>query len=234
MESNENKRKISIFLTEDGSHSLQVPELDETYHSSHGAIQESNHVFIKNGLAHWLQKNTKKEIKIFEVGIGTGLNSLLTAIEAEKLKTRIKYHGIELYPLEKELTSKLNYSTELNQSAELFAKLHKCNWEEQVEISEFYSILKTEASFKDYKPKTQYDLIYFDAFAPSKQPEMWEYPTIEKCYKMLNPNGVFVTYSAKGQLKRDLKKAGFSVESIPGPPGKFEMVRASKLSAEIQ
>ena len=228
MESEEIKRKINLFITEDGSHSLQVPELDETYHSSHGAIQESAHVFIKNGLKHWLIENQKKEVSIFEVGFGTGLNALLTALKAAELDVQVNYQSIELYPLPNEISAQLNYAKQLSCEQQVFQKLHTSRWEERIEISKKFTLHKTKDSFKDFEPNTTYDLIYFDAFAPSKQPEMWSYKIIEKCYPMLNPNGIFVTYSAKGQLKRDLKKAGFSVESLPGPPGKFEMVRAIK------
>lgn len=228
MESEEKKRNINLFITEDGSHSLQVLELDETYHSSHGAIQESNHVFIKSGLTHWLEKNQQKAISIFEVGFGTGLNALLTALKTTDLKLKINYQSIELYPLPDELTSQLNYTQQLRCDSQLFKSIHSCNWEEPVAISKYFQLHKTQAGFKEYNTKATFDVIYFDAFAPSKQAEMWEYSIIEKCYHMLNPNGLFITYSAKGQLKRDLKQAGFTVESIPGPPGKFEMVRASK------
>jgi len=219
---------VKLFITEDGSHSLQVPELDETYHSSHGAIQESQHVFIKNGLAHWLLKNKKKELNIFEVGLGTGLNTLLTELKAKELDVKVNYQGIELYPLTNDIFSQLNYAKQLDSEQLTFEQLHTSKWEEQVEILSNFSLHKTKDSFKDFEATFTYDLIYFDAFAPSKQPEMWEYEIIEKCYNMLNPNGIFVTYSAKGQLKRDLKQVGFSVESLPGPPGKFEMVRATR------
>ncbi len=221
-------REIIIFTTKDGSHSLQVPELDETYHSSHGAIQESAHVFINNGLTHWLSKNEKKEFSIFEVGFGTGLNALLTALKAKELDVKINYHSIELYPLTDEIALQLNYAEQVGCDYQLFNKLHTSKWEEKIRVSENLTLIKLEASFKEFNPSATYNLIYFDAFAPNKQPEMWEYSIIEKSYNMLKPNGIFITYSAKGQLKRDLKKAGFTVESLPGPPGKFEMVRAIK------
>lgn len=228
MENEVKKRIINLFITEDGSHSLQVPELDETYHSSHGAIQESNHVFIKNGLIHWLEKNQQEAISIFEVGFGTGLNTLLTELKTANLELKVNYQSIELYPLTNELTSQLNYTQQLSCDSQLFKRMHSCNWEEVVDISKNFQLHKTKAGFKEFSTEAKFDVIYFDAFAPSKQAEMWEYSIIEKCYHMLNSNGLFVTYSAKGQLKRDLKQAGFTVESIPGPPGKFEMVRATR------
>lgn len=222
------KPDLNLIVTEDGSHSLSVPELDETYHSSHGAIQESNHVFIKHGLLHWLKENPDKPIKIFEVGFGTGLNAFLTILQSESLKTNIYYKSIELYPIEKGLANQLNYPKQLNQSEALFEALHNANWEKPAKISEQFTLHKTKVSLLNFDFSETYDLIYFDAFAPSKQPELWEYPIIEKCYQALNKNGIFVTYSAKGQLKRDLQKASFELETLPGPPGKFEMVRAIK------
>lgn len=224
------KPDLNLIVTEDGSHSLSVPELDETYHSSHGAIQESNHVFIKHGLLHWAENNPGKPIKIFEVGFGTGLNAFLTAIEADKKNIQVQYQSIELYPIDKEFVGQLNYPAQLEESSSLFEALHQASWEESIKINETFNLFKTKGSLIDFEFSETYDLIYFDAFAPSKQPELWEYPIIEKCYNALNKNGIFVTYSAKGQLKRDLKKAGFKLETLPGPPGKFEMVRAIKRS----
>jgi len=226
-------KPIELFTTEDGSHSLRVSDLDETYHSSHGALQESNHVFIKNGLSYWVNKNQSNELSIFEVGYGTGLNALLTAIRAKELNKNIFYQSIELYPLPDEITSQLNYSTLNASEPKLFNLLHSSAWEKPVVINNHFTIHKKQASFLHYEVNYLFDIIYFDAFAPSKQPEMWKYSIIEKCYHLLKPNGIFVTYSAKGQLKRDLKKAGFIVESLPGPPGKFEMVRAVKTGIRI-
>jgi len=222
------REKITLFITEDGSHSLQVPAMGETYHSSHGAIQESNHVFIKNGLEYWLRQHKKTELRIFEVGFGTGLNALLTLLKAEELDVSTHYQTVELFPLEVQLTNQLNYTEQLHCNPPYFKALHTAEWGEPVAITSNFSLTKINAAFADVATENKVDLIYYDAFAPSKQPEMWVYKLIEKCYAMLNKNGVFVTYSAKGQLKRDLKQAGFSVESLPGPPGKFEMVRATK------
>lgn len=222
------KPSVSIIVTEDGSHSLRVPELNETYHSSHGAIQESNHVFIKYGLHHWMEVHSKKKLEIFEVGFGTGLNAYLTALEAKKHGLNIECHCIELYPIDINVANQLNYPTQLGNDSELFYLLHEASWEDNVRINEHFTLRKMKVSLLDYTFKDSYDIIYFDAFAPSKQSELWEYPIIEKCYKALNKKGIFVTYSAKGQLKRDLKTAGFNVETLPGPPGKFEMVRAIK------
>ncbi len=227
------KREIRIIITEDGSHSLEVPELNETYHSSHGAIQESNHVFIKNGIEYWAAQNQKKALSVFEVGFGTGLNALLSLQKGEQLSTKIEYTSIELYPLNTDLTSQLNYAEQIGIKLALFEKLHECAWEESIAITPHFNLHKIKGSFQKVAIDSTFDLIYFDAFAPSKQPDMWDYELIEKCFAMLNPNGVFVTYSARGQLKRDLKQAGFVVESLQGPPGKIEMVRAVKLKSDV-
>ncbi len=219
---------VKLFVTKDGSHSLQVPELNETYHSSHGAIQESSHVFIKNGLEYWLNKNKTKELSIFEMGFGTGLNALLTLLKAEELDASIYYQTVELFPLEVQLTNQLNYTEQLHCNPQHFPALHTAEWKKPVAITSNFNLTKINTAFVDVATENKVDLIYYDAFAPSKQPKMWAYNLIEKCYTMLKKNGIFVTYSAKGQLKRDLKQAGFTVESLPGPPGKFEMVRAVK------
>lgn len=221
-------KKIKLFITEDGSHSLQVPDMDETYHSSHGAVQESQHVFIKNGLMHWLHQNTKTSISIFEVGFGTGLNALLTILKSEELNIKVEYQTIELHPVPSNIISQLNYPEQLDCDPAMFRAIHDCKWEATEPISKHYTITKNNTSLIDFTADSKFDLIYFDAFAPSKQPEMWGYSILQKCFSLLNSNGIFVTYSANGQLKRDLKKAEFSVESVPGPPGKFEMVRAIK------
>jgi len=230
LKSEVNKREIKLFVTEDGSHSLQVPAMGETYHSSHGAIQESNHVFIKNGLEYWVNNNIGKDLSIFEVGFGTGLNALLTLQKAKQLNVKVNYTSIELYPLNSDLTNQLNYTVQLGFDKCILNKLHSCNWNETVDITSHFNLQKIKASFQDKSTDSTFDIIFYDAFAPSKQAEMWDYALIEKCYTMLNSNGVFVTYSARGQLKRDLKQAGFAVESLKGPPGKFEMVRAVKMT----
>lgn len=203
---------IKVITTSDGSHSLLNTELDETYHSRHGALQESLYVFIKNGLDHF----PGNEVNVFEVGFGTGLNALLAAQSHKK----VNYTTIEAYPLTEEVYSQLNYEPkdllfQLHANAELetrnfsFIKLHETL--QSVDLSKHY-----------------FDVIFFDAFAPSKQPEMWELAMIKKVCDRLTPGGLFVTYCAKGQLKRDLKSLDMEVETLPGPPGKKEMVRGTK------
>ncbi|MEI9918861.1 MAG: tRNA (5-methylaminomethyl-2-thiouridine)(34)-methyltransferase MnmD [Bacteroidota bacterium] len=208
---------IKIITTSDGSHSLLNEELDETYHSKHGAVQESMHVFIKNGLEYY----PKDDVNIFEVGFGTGLNALLTALSNK----RVNYTAIEAFPISEEIVNLLNYSPQ-----DLLKQLHI---NPKFEITNF-KLNKIHTTLQSITLDPIYDIIFFDAFAPSKQPEMWEFPMIEKVCNALVPGGLFVTYCAKGQLKRDLKTLGMQVETLVGPPGKKEMVRATKsYSAEL-
>lgn len=216
---------IKIIITGDGSHSLLNEALDETYHSRHGAVQESLHVFIEQGFNYLLNKQKPESISILEVGFGTGLNALLTLTEAIKKELSVAYTSLETYPLSQEVWEHLNYPDPYH----LLKELHNAEWQKWEEISTHFKLLKLEKSLQlvELQPE-QFDLIYFDAFAPNKQPEMWELPMLDKVAKALKPGGVFITYCAKGQLKRDLKTLGMIVESLPGPPGKREMVRALK------
>ena len=218
-----------IITTEDGSHSIRNVAMDETYHSIHGARQESTHVFINNGLDYFASTNNKEEIKILEVGFGTGLNALLALQYADKSNRKISFKTIEAYPLSESVWNQLNYGDQLEQSKKHFTLLHTAKWGGPVSITPFFSIekIKSDLQLVTLREK-EYDLVFYDAFAPSKQPEMWEFPLIEKVVKAMNDGAVFVTYSAKGQLKRDLRALDLLVESPPGPPGKLQMVRATK------
>ncbi|MGC4021485.1 MAG: tRNA (5-methylaminomethyl-2-thiouridine)(34)-methyltransferase MnmD [Cyclobacteriaceae bacterium] len=222
---------IKIIETKDGSHSLLNEKLNETYHSTHGAIQESIYVFIKNGLEFFLSENKIQSVNIFEVGFGTGLNALLTLQFAIEHKIKITYHTIEAFPIPEEIISQLNYS-DLISSPDgkiMFQKIHQSVWGETVDINEYFSFKRISDSIQNIKlPSTNFEIVFFDAFAPTKQPEMWELSVLEKTTNALKTNGVFVTYCAKGQLKRDLKFLKLKVESLPGPPGKREIVRAVK------
>lgn len=220
-----------IIITGDGSTSLFVAGIDETYHSTHGAIQESQHVFIEAGFNFICNKDRAlSAVKIFEMGFGTGLNALLTATAARQLQQKVAYTAIELNPLPQQLISRLNY-IELTAGPEnLFETIHATRWNELISIEDNFRLKKIKASFITFKPDEQYNLIYFDAFSPAKQSELWDLPMLEKCYQMLKKNGVFVTYSAKGQLKRNLKAVGFVVETLPGPPGKLQMVRGTRVN----
>ena len=217
-----------IILTADGSHSLHVDALDEQYHSVHGAVQESKHVFIANGLMK--VKETSSDINVLEVGFGTGLNALLTFLAREKGDT-IHYTSLEAFPLERSLIDQLNYAEKTNEpsASVLWKEIHDAPWNEKVAIDITSSIHKKETKLEDFDEQGQYNLVYYDAFAPSKQPEMWEKPMLAKMYNALQKNGVFVTYCAKGQVRRDLQSLGFEVERLPGPPGKHHMLRAIKI-----
>jgi tRNA U34 5-methylaminomethyl-2-thiouridine-forming methyltransferase MnmC len=220
---------LNLIKTADGSNSLLNSELDETYHSRHGAIQESLHVFIKNGVHYWLDKNQIKEISILEVGFGTGLNALLALQESIKQKIKIHYVTTEAFPVPIELVDQLNYSQQLDfESADKYFKdLHQCEWNTPVTITPNFFLEKCKGKIQEMElGKSVYDVVFFDAFAPAKQPEMWELTVLEKTVRSLKSNGIFVTYCAQGQLKRNLKFLGMKVESLPGPPGKREMVRA--------
>jgi tRNA U34 5-methylaminomethyl-2-thiouridine-forming methyltransferase MnmC len=223
--------ELTVIQTEDGSTSLFHSGLQETYHSVHGAIQESQHVFIEAGLNHVLQHTSEKNISILEVGFGTGLNALLTAMIAKKLAVKIEYETIEAFPLPMETVDILNYPVILGlvDSELIFNDLHRAAWNKLAEVSPNFCFLKRDLKMEEADfAKEKFDLVYFDAFAPDKQPEMWERGILQKVVDAMKPRAVFVTYSAKGQLKRDLVSLGLLVEKLPGPPGKREMIRATK------
>jgi tRNA U34 5-methylaminomethyl-2-thiouridine-forming methyltransferase MnmC len=219
------KRKLVI--TKDGSHTIFVQELNENYHSIFGAIQESRHVFIKEGLNYLNRKN----ITVFEIGLGTGLNAILTILEAIHNNLRIDYYAIEKYPLDIETVYQLNYPEKLklnNKEKELFYKLHKTGWDIMTELNKNFRLTKIKNDITEFNIPFIYDLVYFDAFAPDKQPEMWSKNVFQKIYNNLNPKGILTTYCAKGGVKRTLMSLGYQVESVPGPRGKREIIRANK------
>ena len=218
--------KREIITTSDGSKTIHLPEWNEQYHSKHGAIQEALHVFIKNGLD--LFQNEK--VALLEIGFGTGLNAFITFLEASKRNLEIAYTGVEAYPVALEEIKELNYQEVLNAEiyAEYFDKMHAAAWENSIEISEKFSLLKRKQFFKDINDTGAYNLIYFDAFGARVQPELWSEDIFAKMYKALKLKGVLVTYSAKGSVRRAMQAVGFEVERLPGPPGKREMLRAIK------
>lgn len=220
--------KPELFLTSDGSHSLFLPELNEQYHSRHGAIQESNHVFIQSGLAE--VSRLKKNISILEVGLGTGLNAFLTFLYARQHRLHITYHAIEAFPLNQEIIQQLNYPEVLNadEARCVFESIHTAAGKENIQLSAGFSFKKYLHCLQEFQSETQYDLIYFDAFAPEKQPELWEEYIFSNMYNALNSHGILVTYCAKGYVRRNMIAAGFVTERIPGPPGKRQMIRAVK------
>jgi tRNA U34 5-methylaminomethyl-2-thiouridine-forming methyltransferase MnmC len=218
---------IRVILTGDGSHSLLNAELDETYHSRHGALQESEYVFIKQGLGYWLERNKQEQLAILEVGLGTALNAWLTFHSPVLAGWKVRYFAIEKFPLTKELWQQLNYATH---ERELFEKIHALPWNSWQQVTPWAILFKSESTLQDVAlPDLNFDIVYYDAFAPNKQPDMWTVEVLQKVVTKLQMGGVFVTYCAKGQLKRDLKALGLEVQSLPGPPGKREMIRAIKL-----
>jgi tRNA U34 5-methylaminomethyl-2-thiouridine-forming methyltransferase MnmC len=223
--------KREIIITGDGSHSIGVPELNVAYHSIHGAIQESLHVYITTGLIDSGLFDYVGVHHILEIGFGTGLNALLTMVEADKHKNRIYYTAIEPYPLHEAETSQLNYCEQLYlpQYKRLFEKMHRCEWEEMIEITEYFRLTKIKCDLIDFSAeKNSFFIIYFDAFAPNAQPEVWTKAVFDKMYSILQPGGILVTYCSKGDVRRAMQAAGFIVEKLPGPTRKREMIRARK------
>lgn len=221
-----------IIDTSDGSHSLQSEHFGVAYHSTHGAIQESQHVFIEAGLRPFILAE-QKEIKVFEMGFGSGLNAYLVALEAEKHPTiQFHYVGIELYPITMALAASLNYPVQLGRVANdpLFLMLHSAPWEEAQALLPNFSFRKLQADFQTSTlPQNWANTLFFDAFAPTSQAELWEEEALQKAAATLAPGGHLVTYCAKGVVKRSLKSLGLAVSALPGPPGKREMTRATKV-----
>ena len=227
--------KRSIIATEDGSKTIHLEEWNETYHSTHGAVQEAFHVFIKNGLYFYINQN--KEIKILEIGLGTGLNSFITFLESEKNKLSITYVGVEKFPIKENEFEAINYFDDVFKFYPEFAerrdeffiyyqKMFSCNWEEEVVITPNFKFTKLEKDFFDLKDNLHrgFDLVYFDAFGSKVQPELWEDELLTIVSDLMQPSSILTTYAAKGSLKRALKAQGFKVEKRPGPPGKREMM----------
>ncbi|MCH4551072.1 tRNA (5-methylaminomethyl-2-thiouridine)(34)-methyltransferase MnmD [Aestuariibaculum lutulentum] len=222
-----------VVITGDGSSTIHLPQWNEQYHSKHGAIQEACHVFIKHGLHHYLEVQPESdEISILEIGFGTGLNAFITLLEAEKLNCTMNYYGVEGYPVLKDEIVQLNYPSQLqaDDKAPLFISLHEVSWEEKHNVTPAFTLTKQKRFFSEIEEKEQYNLIYFDAFGARVQPELWTENIFQKMYDALQINGVLVTYAAKGSVRRAMQAVGFSVEKLPGPPGKREMLRATKKS----
>lgn len=218
-----------IVTTADGSHTVKITEMNVTYHSHYGAIQESLHVFVQAGLIEVFQRFAEEPIRVFEMGFGTGLNALLTALEAGKESRKVQYTAVEIYPLSLKETDALNYSQLLPGSSVLFQKIHQCNWKEEIFITEHFSLDKQPTDVTGFSTRRVFHLVYFDAFAPGIQPELWTETIFKKLYDLLVPGGVLVTYCSKSDVRRAMMAAGFTVKKWPGPPGKREMVRAEKV-----
>lgn len=223
---------LQIITTADGSSSLFHSQLNETYHSRHGAIQETEHVFIKMGLQYFCNLHPEiVKIHILEMGFGTGLNALATLMALENSSTKVSYHTLEAFPVEKEIISQLNYSQQYSHpnTTSYFQKLHNLPWEIPMEVNPGFQIRKRKQFFESLTDQNHFHLIYFDAFGASTQPELWTENIFKKMYEALLPGGVLVTYAAKGDVRRAMLQTGFEVEKLPGPPGKREMLRATKL-----
>jgi tRNA U34 5-methylaminomethyl-2-thiouridine-forming methyltransferase MnmC len=217
--------KREIIQTNDGSTTIHLPEWDESYHSKHGAIQEAYHVFIKNGLS--LKQG--QTISVLEIGFGTGLNAFITYLEAQKNNQQINYVGVEAYPVSIDEALQMNYPNEIDTSKkDIFNQMHECEWEQKNTLSHNFTLTKRRQFFQDIKDKNAFDLIYFDAFGFRVQPELWSEEIFNSMYKGLKTNGVLVTYACRSSIKKAMLSAGFSVEKLPGAPGKREMLRATK------
>lgn len=227
--------ELQIKETGDGSKTLYRPDIDESYHSTHGALAESRHVFIKEGLV--FQSQTTNEIKILEVGFGTGLNALLTLAYCFKNPAiKVQYVGLEPFPPSWEMLSQLDYLQLFENDVQpYFEKLHHLAWEESHTVLPNFIFIKTQQKLENFNWEEDFfNVIYFDAFAPRKQEEMWEVTQMEKCFNLSDSNASLVTYCAMGQFRRNLKEAGYTVSKIPGPPGKREMTRAIKSTLEAK
>lgn len=219
---------MSLIVTGDGSHSIYSERFGVTYHSRYGAVTESAHVFIDNGLRY--KAVVQSDLAVLEVGLGTGLNAFMTALEAERRNLYVYYTAIEAYPLSQKDAAGFNYAELLRvpERKADFLRLHRCSWEKPLILSPHFTFEKRKIRLEEFAATEAYDLIYFDAFAPQAQPELWTAGILAKMYAALRPDGVLVTYCAKGDFKRTLKEVGFQVERLAGPPGKREMTRAEK------
>jgi tRNA U34 5-methylaminomethyl-2-thiouridine-forming methyltransferase MnmC len=215
-----------LITTSDGSHTIYVTELNEHYHSIHGAVQESNFIFINNGF----DRCNADPVRIFEVGFGTGLNALLSALKSMEGDREVFYTTIEKYPLEEKILGSLNHHLYAGDSGkELFDRIHFAQWDKWVKICKNFTLRKIKGDIADVLFDGKYDLIYFDAFGPDKQPEMWTTDVFASVAAVTEKDGALVTYSAKGEVKRNLKACGFEVTLLPGPPGKRQIIRAVKI-----
>jgi len=219
---------LKFVTTEDGSLTLLIPELKEHYHSVHGAIAESQHIFINAGLHYAIQN--KKSINILEIGFGTGLNALLTFVDSEKNNFQCNYTSVEAHPLPENIFNRLNYAEMLGIPNDIFLSMHEGKWNETIKISYHFNLLKLHTSALDMiLPQDYFDIVFFDAFAPDIQPEMWTSQVFSNINSAMKKNAILTTYSTKGDVKRTLKSAGFTIEKLPGPKGKREILRACKI-----
>ena len=221
----ESTEQIDLIVTQDGSHSLFTHQFSDTYHSTFGAIQESQHVFIEHGLAHF--QGMTNQIHILELGFGTGLNVALTLkAYLEDQSYQINYEALEAYPIDTEIALRLNYGNQLSLPG--FEVLHQLDWNQQHRFSPHFSLKKRFEKFEELSDKSLFDLVYYDAFSPTSQPHLWGADMVSKVATAMKDGGCLVSYCAQGAFRRVLRDLGFIVESLPGPPGKREMTRAFK------
>ena len=220
---------LKIIQTSDGSHTVYDESINETYHSIHGSINESNHVYVNAGLKQFIYESRKKHVNILEVGFGTGLNFLLLYDFLKKRNIKVDYHTIEPNPLNDSVLEKLNFSKIIGSVDEIFKIIHKSKTDELVEIDKKITFLKSVDTIENIKLKERkYDIIFFDAFAPSKQPDIWSYNNLNKIHSSMGEDSILVTYCSSGKFKKTLHDLGFKVEVLDGPKGKKEMVRVRK------
>ncbi len=220
---------ISFLVTDDNSHTLFSERFKTTYHSTRGAMSESKHVFIQNGLQYVHEQFQAKEISILEIGFGTGLNAFMTYLFAEEHALKINYQSVEAYPVPLAEASQLNYTNDFSgQEKVVFSQLHLQEWNREMQVSNLFTLKKHLCLLEEFSSQKQFDLIYFDAFSPSEQPELWTEFVFKKMYDLLAKYGVLVTYCAQGQMKRTMKKVGFDLQTLPGALGKREMTRGLK------
>ncbi|MHA7877325.1 MAG: tRNA (5-methylaminomethyl-2-thiouridine)(34)-methyltransferase MnmD [Bacteroidota bacterium] len=235
-------REPELIVTRDGSHSLWRPDLKESYHSIHGAIQESKHIFIHQGLLSWLKHEAKSNVNILEIGFGTGLNALLTYMASLTTTVQISYTGLDPYPIPDKYVQSLNYAAQLAQQPNsratykdlqiAFERLHMVGTTRLCKIVDHFSFKRINDTFQAFSaPPNTFDIVYFDAFSPNKQPIMWSRDIFKKAHQMMRLRGIIVTYCAQGTFKRYLKQLGMHVKTLPGPPGKKEMTSAQKCEA---
>lgn len=220
----------TVLQTADGSHTLYVPEIDESYHSTNGAMQESMHIFINAAL----RQHPQPHLSVFEIGFGTGLNAYLSLLEAEKTGRRISYTAIEKFPIAMDVAVSLNYEQHVSRygympEKGIFKQLHGAAWDVKTDITPHFALRKIQADLLTFQMgENAFDIIYFDAFSPAKQPEMWSETIFNRIFAACKPNAILTTYCAKGAVRRALQQAGFQVERLQGPAGKREILRAVK------
>ncbi|MBN4065784.1 tRNA (5-methylaminomethyl-2-thiouridine)(34)-methyltransferase MnmD [Candidatus Amoebophilus asiaticus] len=220
--------RLELIVTEDGSHTLYNKDLGDYYHSTYGAIQESLHVYIKSGLK--MIEEDLDTINILEIGMGTGLNVFLTYLDAYKTNKKIHYTTLETSPLEISLAEQLNYVNLLNANEhdQVFRKIHELPWNEESSLGNNFTLNKMKESLVNVNLPGKFNLVFYDAFAPDIQPELWGSDVFRKVYDCMLESSILVTYCAKGSVKRSMKNIGFKIEIIQGALGKREMIRAWK------